>query len=184
MILTPKARHRHRHQCSGTGQRATPTHAGDHAATDLPIQAPRTSQRRVNGVGSVGGGHHHDTTLARPSLPDALHAIHEREQLCHDAGRSVARLLPPRAQRVHLVQEHDGNGGPPSGSLRHEGARLAEHGPQLCLTFAHHRTHNLCGGWTTTTHTLAQATLGHWYNATRPRTVRSPRRRLQRGAWH
>mmetsp|Transcript_1988 Transcript_1988/g.3116 ORF Transcript_1988/g.3116 Transcript_1988/m.3116 type:complete len:251 (+) Transcript_1988:1337-2089(+) len=69
---------------------------------DLTIEAAKAAQRGVDGVGAVGGTHDNDV-CAR------LHAVHEREQLRHDAALHLTlRLFALGSDGVDLVDENDG----------------------------------------------------------------------------
>ena len=99
-----------------------------HADHDLAIEAARTAQRFVDGVGAVGGGDH-DHVGAR------FQAIHQGQQLGDEALFRLARhAVALGSNRIDLVDEDD------RGRVA---ARLLEHFAQALLALAIARSHDL-----------------------------------------
>ncbi|BAT05417.1 Os08g0413050, partial [Oryza sativa Japonica Group] len=98
------------------------------ADVELAVEAAEAAERRVEAVGAVGGADD-------DHLGPRAEAVHEREQLRHDAALHLAvRLLAAGRDGVDLVHEHDG---------RRRGVRLGEHGAQVGLALAGHPGHDL-----------------------------------------
>jgi len=99
-----------------------------HADVDLAVEAAEAAQRGVDRVGPVGRAHH-DHVRAR------LEAVHERQQLRHDAALHLAlRLLALGRDGVDLVDEDDG---------RRVLLRLGKHLAQVGLRLARQLGHDL-----------------------------------------
>src|ERR1041385_8031072 len=72
-----------------------------HADLDLAVEAPGAAQRRIDGVGPVGGADDDD-------LAAALEAVHQGQHLRHDAALHFAlHLVALGRDGVHLVDEDD-----------------------------------------------------------------------------
>ena len=75
-----------------------------HVHHDLPVEAPRPEQRRIEDVGSVGGGNEDDALVG-------LEAIHLHEQLVEGLFPLVVTTAEARptvaTHRVDLVDEDD-----------------------------------------------------------------------------
>src|SRR6266487_1256713 len=77
-----------------------PTHIGD-AQRDLAVEAPRSANRGIEGVGLVCGADEDD-------LPARGQAVHQGEQLSYDTPLDLpARFGPFRGQGVQFVDEDD-----------------------------------------------------------------------------
>ncbi|TFB02298.1 hypothetical protein CCMA1212_006004 [Trichoderma ghanense] len=79
----------------------TASRVGD-ANVNLAVETTESSQGRVDGVGSVGGGHDDDVGAR-------LHAVHEGEQLRHDTALNFTiGLVSLGGDGIDLVDEDDG----------------------------------------------------------------------------
>ena len=117
----------HRHAAGVDAENLAPPALVGHADHDLAIEAARTAQCLVDGIGTIGRRDDNEVgTLLQP--------VHQREQLGDKALFSLARHLGTLGgDRIDLVDEDDRRG---------SAGRLLEHFPQALFRFAIARAHD------------------------------------------
>ena len=115
--------------CLASPEDAFPANGIRDRDQDLAVQPPRPSERRVQGVGSVGGSDHHQVTnvgggargcgaAAGRSIPGrpqgtapgpplvlGVGSVEQRQQLSDYPGLVLSGPIPPRAEGVNLQRK-------------------------------------------------------------------------------
>lgn len=72
---------------------------------DLLVEAPRSPQRRVDRIWSIGRSNDHDLGSLTALL--TIQSVHQCQQRRHDPSLHLSRIFSLRRQSVNLVDDDD-----------------------------------------------------------------------------